>query len=333
MKAKRAFTLIEMLVVVGILALLLAVLIGKCGGALESARAAKCLTNMKNLALGCQTYGMATGVYPYAGSSEMTFNSGGASVAIIGRAGVQYEERPGWISWFSNGAYGKMRDQGLPNFSTTHISSPSWHLSTYYPSSSQSDKLAHEYCLTNGTIWRCVSGNRSIYLCPEHKAEQGVTPTWSYVMNCNFYADEYNGSAATETSTMSSPYPFALGYGFAGSDKVLMFAEMQFTKLNGQPAPTRNTSPGPENDCVLQVKSTGNFPQMTENYSGNCECIGFNHKANNSRCAHVVFMDGHTEKLMYPKNGLSKSDWEKLTTWLCNGVGVSLSGNRYVELH
>ena len=62
---KKAFTLIELLVVIGIIAVLSAILLGTFSGATESARAARCLSNMKSLANACQTAG-----YPSATSSE-----------------------------------------------------------------------------------------------------------------------------------------------------------------------------------------------------------------------------------------------------------------------
>ena len=67
---KKGFTLVELLVVIGILGILSAVLIGSFAGGTESARAVKCLTNMRNLATACQTYGMSYGFYPLAGSIE-----------------------------------------------------------------------------------------------------------------------------------------------------------------------------------------------------------------------------------------------------------------------
>ena len=67
---KKAFTLVELIVVVGIICILAAILIASFGGGTESARNALCLTNMRNLAAACQTYGMAHGYYPAAGSFE-----------------------------------------------------------------------------------------------------------------------------------------------------------------------------------------------------------------------------------------------------------------------
>ena len=93
---KRAFTLVELLVVIGIIGILSGVLIASFGGSSESARAALCLANMKNLANACQTYGMNTGRYPNAGSVELLEmdDSQGRN-----RVKAKYTERQGWISW------------------------------------------------------------------------------------------------------------------------------------------------------------------------------------------------------------------------------------------
>ena len=67
---KSAFTLLEMLVVIGIIGVLMGVIISQFGGATESAKAAKCETNMKNLATAAHTYALSQsdGYFPTAGS-------------------------------------------------------------------------------------------------------------------------------------------------------------------------------------------------------------------------------------------------------------------------
>ena len=67
---KRAFTLVELMVVISIIGILIAILVTNYVGTTESARAAHCLANMKNLANGVQSYLGGAGCYPLAGSCE-----------------------------------------------------------------------------------------------------------------------------------------------------------------------------------------------------------------------------------------------------------------------
>jgi len=62
----RAFTLIELLVVMAIIATLMGMLLPALGGARESARQVKCLTNLKGIGVGFQLYLDANeGIMPF----------------------------------------------------------------------------------------------------------------------------------------------------------------------------------------------------------------------------------------------------------------------------
>ena len=69
---RRAFTLIEMLVVIGIIALLSAILFPVFSSVRRSAQAKTCLSNMKQLSLGFQQYLSDNGNrYPFAGNYQI----------------------------------------------------------------------------------------------------------------------------------------------------------------------------------------------------------------------------------------------------------------------
>ena len=294
---KKAFSLIELLVVIGILAILMGVLVVTTSGGTESARAARCLTNMRSLATACNTAALSRSTYPLAGSAEIKKESGGVW------------ESKGWISWDSRDAY--------PNGSApAHKAGIDWFTSAYC------DKVdVRLYALTNGAIWKSVSGNSDIFVCPAHRRSmKSLNPIWSYVMNERFGYDRTLGR-----------YPLrsvGIEYGkLSRADRTLMFAEMQFL-ANDKIEVNTDSQAGIKNDCTLQY--------------GQKEVIGCNHPNGKlGLCAHVAFADCHVEKLTIPATkgsrgwslALGRSDIEDLTKWLCEGKDVtySSSSKKYEE--
>ena len=297
---KKAFTLVELLVVIGIIGILAGVLVGTFAGGTESARAARCMSNLRNLAAGCQGAAMAHHRYPPAGSIEyftMTTRND-RDVAI-------YHHFPGWISWNSQNAY-----SGDP---TSSRASASWNISTY-----EQDYEARMFSITNGVIWKYVSANHETYLCPSHvKKLKRLNPNWSYVMNAYFEWTANPGNDVFDSTNWGQEYGR-----LARADRMLLFAEMPFADIGVEHK--EETGPGEACDCVLQYPGA-------RGSSAN-ETIGFNHKTGRIVCANVCFADGHVEKLTYPQAGLSEGDLQNLTQWLCEGTDVSFDGKRYQKL-
>jgi len=299
---KKAFTLIEVLVVIGILGILMSVLVTHISGGSESARAVQCLANLGNLGRAVQQYGSVHGEYPLAGSVELL---GFDESLGIQNVRERYSELPGWISWNSGGRY-----RSKPQ---SHIANQGWFLSAY-----NEDKTAREYCITNGVLWKYMNGSASCYTCPGHiikMKKKNMVPGWSYVMNGYFKYDESNGSNARSEGFEGLEYNT-----LARADRRLLFAELQWEEYAGE-TPNFSSSGGFENDCTLQYKD-----------SDGGEMIGFNHKSGRDKVAHVVFADAHTEKIILPKRGLSVGELKELTKWLCKGVDVAFDGKRYREM-
>ncbi len=297
---KKAFTLIELLIVIGIIGILSAILLTSFSGGTESARNAKCLTNMRNLAAACQTYGMANGHYPYAGSFERFAADESAGIHNVK---YKYTERKGWISWDSHGAYASSP--------RSHVASASWFTSCY-----NQDLTVREYALTNGALWKYVSANREVYVCPKHKQSCAAArqPLWSYVMNSYFLWDKSQGSRGYDEGYWGVEYGNA-----SRADRRLLFAEIPFTDWIAEPSKDSDSSPGLKNDCTLQYEAR---------YGR--EYIGFNHSSGKKmRFAHVVFADGHVEKITYPKKGMNLNQAQQLTEWLCTGKDISFDGSVY----
>lgn len=300
---KKAFTLIEMLVVIGIIAILIGILVPALSGSSDSAKAAKCLANLHTLAMGVQARAMENGHYPFAGSLQRYRSARHADGAVAAH---------GWVGWSSDNASGS------------------------YISPYSSDKDARYYSLTNGAIWRAVSRNRDVFVCPVHRdvlrkrvgSKDKYGPCWSYAMNAWF-----------GWQTRDSPY----NRNHAGRHyehveekaKILLFAELPFidcVDLGGNQVQTADYSEGANkaNDPVLQYSDCD---------GGGDEIIGFNHKQGKRDVfAHVCFADGHTEKFRLPRNA-SQANLKQLTKWLCyprtdsgKRFDIVIEGDEYKQL-
>lgn len=316
---KRAFTLIELLVVIGIIGILAGITMASFSGGTESARAAKCLNNMRNLAQGAISYASRNegGRLPFAGSR-----------AAVGfdQKGAHYREQKGWISWLSQNDEYRERTRG--EHPRSFVSIPN-------ASAYTSDNEKGYFALTNGTLWQAVNQNRDIYTCPAHSlaVTKGKGKVWwSYVMNAYFGYDTSKGSKAPVTTGDIGRLPSDVN---VRPDRRLMFAELpiygtgiRIDEGGRQNSASYPTTDDPETDCVLQYKAY----EFQKKWSGKAESIAFNHKSGKRWCAHVVFADGHAEKILKPKKSGGVSD-EQLTALLCSGKDIGFDGSSYTWIN
>ena len=310
-----AFTLVELLVVIAIIGVLAGVLLSTFSGGSESARSARCLTNMKNLANACQVYAMKTSRYPTAGGREVMSVSTSEGRC---RAKTVYSESPGWISWDSKGKYDE-------NGQSQSACNPAI-IGLY---SDDTEKSLH--ALTNGCLWKYVAENRETYVCPSHvkKNKNSTRPLWSYLMNGYFGWTKSGDSACTSDDNV-------IWYnGLSRADRRLLFAEIPFMNYSSwQP---EGSSGSEETDAILQYATSDLSNSEKPDNPGN-ETIGANHVQGKNLLAHVVFADGHVEKLRIPYSGTIKSPkaddsmLQKLTSWLCAGKDVSFDGTQYQKM-
>lgn len=301
MKSKKGMTLLEMLVVIGIIGILAAVLLSQFGGATESAKAAQCMNNMRSLSVAVinTATAQADGVYPSAHSLKHKHIVNGK---------INWYVYKGWISWTKSGdSSGRTRVEG----------------SDIYLGDTSDDNIW--FAITNGAIWTATGKSRVAYNCPIHenlykKKNNGRAPGWSYVMNDKFGTvhEDHNWGIRMDSVQVNRASTSKPKWVKVVSDKLLMFAEIQALTLEnntvGAPEPDFSGT-GDAGDCVLK--------------SGNGEVIGFNHKVSGGRYAgHVAFADGHVEKLLLPKRG-SLSD---LTKYLCEGYDVTFDGAGYTRV-
>lgn len=290
---RAAFTLIELLVVIGIIAVLAGILLTVTGSGTESARAAKCIANLRSLAQAANAAAMGGG-YPAAGSFQ--------TIGVNGNQ-MAYTEVRGWISWLSN--------EGDPFGYKEGSAKPTAPVSVDIAVYDEQNEEKRLFAITNGSIWKATGKHIEIYRCPTH-LKQGGSPNFSYVMNASFGYDYTKGTKGAGGG---------VGYGtLQRADRTLMFAEIG----GGSDKYGR--------DCTLQYRASVNGKEYGANWDGTPESIGFMHKGSKGRmCAHVAFADGHTEKLLAPSGdgGLTK---EQLTALLCAGKDLAFDGSKYEEI-
>lgn len=311
---KKGFTLVEMLVVIGIISILVVALVTNMSGGTESARAAKCLSNMRNLANAVQSYGMASGYYPFASSVEVLSATGNLNAQDMHNV---VNEARGWLSWYAPGRY--------PAQNQSH----SLKQDSYFVSCYTKDEKAREYCYTNGVLWRHLSGSRSVYQCPEHikvaRKRKLSEPAWSYAMNSYFGAHNRQNNPKTG---IKYPYYQGLRYGhLKRTDRRLLFAELPFKEFKGSSSPSYATGSNEECDGTLTCDGLNDYDG-----GATMEPMGFNHKSNKDSIAHVCFADCHVEKIRLPRKGMSESDVKELTGWMCLGLDVTFNGSSYEVL-
>lgn len=297
---KKAFTLIELMIVIGILGVLMGVILSQFGGATESSRLAVCQSNMRNLAQACQSAAMSSGYYPRAATCEYsTFESDESDNMVYGLYS-------GWI--------GRVDDHQHRGHYGSHVSGQN--IGCYHANEEEARQA-----ITNGTLFASMSYDRKGYVCPSHSRSElvkraGVTPHFSYAMNAYFGYDTSNGSESTATYG----YPGEVAFGMNRADRRLLFAEIPFTS-----AQNANVSTGDNAnlDCVLSYNDGMG--------ASSPESIGFNHKSGKLTIAHVVYADCHTARLNMPK-GADEGNIRELTEWLCKGYDVVYVGGHYEKV-
>ena len=150
--ARRAFTLVEILVVIGIIALLAAILFPVFGRARENARRLSCMNNMKQLGLGFQQY-LSDNDKRYPGPGNF-FDGKAANAAFSGDLGT----------WAAGGNWVTGEPRALAN-----------------PAPPFAYNDGEKANVEGGALFNYVKESK-VYYCPSNK--DGEKKRLSYSMNC-----------------------------------------------------------------------------------------------------------------------------------------------------
>lgn len=298
MKEKRSharrmgFSIIELMVVIGILAILIAALLPFLGGSSDSAECVKCKNNMKNLAMAVISCAQANdlGHFPAAGYYR---------TLGVDTEGPYYYPHNSWISNKGKGLNSTVRK--MDSGSIVHF------------------KDSEDDCrdaIKNGVIWSATGASFEIYRCPIHVREfekkNKRPPWWSFMMNQEFgYAEDNSKPKHFCGASIHGPFK---GH---NHDKVLMFAEVQGIDVDVKTGKGR---------IKLEAVNSGDKTDAVLVYSQN-EVMGFNHKlGKNKYGGNVAFADGHVDTIGMPTDGSYIKD---LTRYLCQGVDVPHDGSKY----
>jgi len=262
---KRGFTLLEMLVVIGIISVLATLLVPRFSAISENARSLRCKSKLKTLGAAALTYNTMYGQMPFAndGKAKWLNDSGN----------LQYRLGRGWVCGGEPGKnYPEFSDslkESRETSSDITLVDPLYYGENGYTS------------ITNGSLWSLV-GNADAYLCETFK--KGVTvkdPRRSYVMNRLFGlvdGGKYVNLQGREVGRLYPDIPEQKNAWnseeYAQDSKTLLFAEMELTGKSGRSG----------------VVDFG-------------ENIGFLHKVGRRDAANVCFADGHVETLLKPSGG------------------------------
>lgn len=312
---KKGFSLVEMLVVIGVIGILMGVLLASFKGATETARGAKCVANLKSLAQAANNYAMGTGYYPTAGSYEWKARK------------VRYYEANGWVSWRSNNGKEGRKYPDYDGRNGMGYNAPSHQTSVNCPCFGTGIYDDDMFVLSNGQLWQACGKNKAIYICPTHQRtcqEASIgEPLFSYVMNAKFLYDK-SGSVGYVNKTTRHTDEIAYG-SLSRADRTLMFCDIHMDKTA-----SRNGETDPKYDQILNYKASVDGEEYGKDWTGEKEQIGFSHKGAGGRnIAHVAFADGHVEKLIEPRKNAPGIDVWQLTALLCEGKDISFNGTGY----
>ena len=171
----RAFTLIELLLVVGILAILISIMMPAYKTMVEKGKAARCAANLKQLYFSTMNFLVASG---------NTLPRSQSVASLDPQAGKWFEGR-GWVAWEAFPASGMV---AIPTTETNNY----WQSDTTLVYSNIVKGTLFSY---TGLTMEELKKGRSIYFCPTATKYAGANllPVRTYVMNLSMSSKNMYG--------------------------------------------------------------------------------------------------------------------------------------------
>ena len=294
-KTRKAFTLLELLVVIVIIAILASLFASRYGQVRENGWSTRCKANLRTLYQASMNYANDHGSeFPRAGANEASDPKPGGSVV--------YNENKGWVDWTtSSGSTGVWPSVNTPLAGTMQT--------IWWGKNARAS-------IINGSLWDYTSHDMSIYYCPKFKALMpGYDVVRSYAMNSYFGC--YARTSAVSIASLAED-------GSREATRTLMFADMQNTTIYpGANKPTvctlcadgvtvGNGTVETGNDSVLDAMANPSPNSVTY------ETIGYIHPMSGQFYGHGVFLDGHVDAIGLAN--LGGNSWSNRTHDACEGL-------------
>lgn len=314
---KRAFTLIEMLVVVAIISVVATASVSSIKSAQRQARSAKCQANMHALYNAAAAYHADKTVWPAAGAYEY----------YDGRSDRYYQFR-GWVNWVldaggrsrqgdsgnkykgdGNADVGKSKSQANSYaYVGVGYKSDDFKGSTASGSGHKDLPKSRLYrSIDEGSLFVYADKSFSIYCCDEYKSNFGKECMRSYAMNQRFCSRRMRNGRLQDDIPADHP------------DRMAMFVEMgqagtksaKASPYSGTAGTGKKGTPGDDKTPTDAYADDSVWDWDTKSGSGNKDAtngenIGVMHKKSGKIYGHVVFADGHLESLTLPKTDAEK---------------------------